>query len=208
MRRLDIALVAAVLVVPGLALAQRAPSQDRAAVTFQEVERGLFFGVGAGLSAITNPPAAADRQRPFSWGQSATVEVGYEVLDRFSLALFVMGSANTASATYTGFSQNQGASGDFTSLTPGLTARVSLIGFADTHGVDRTFLYLRAGAGYAMFWPKALLPDSEVMVFGGPGIEYFTRLRHFSIGLEVMGSYLLTHAATGFVVQPSLRYAF
>jgi hypothetical protein len=201
-------ILSALLVVAVPAFAQRPPPQDKAAVTFEEVERGFFFGVEAGVSAITNPPAEEGRLRPFSWGQMAMVEVGYELFERVSLAAFVMASSHSASSQYTGFSPNQGASGDFATLVPGLTARVSIIGFADAQAVDRTFVYARAGVGYANFWPKALLPETDVLVFGGPGVEYFTRLRHFSVGLEVMGSYLVTGQAMGFTITPNLRYAF
>ena len=45
-------------------------------------------------------------------------------------------------------------------------------------------------------------------IFAGPGIEYFTRLRHFSIGLEATGSYLVNTGTIGFSVSPNLRFAF
>ena len=208
MSRVAIAL-SAFLLVPSLAFAQRAPARDKQAVTFDEVERGFFLGVEGGVSALMNPPAEAGRPQPMSWGQMALVEVGYELLDRVSLALFVMGATNRASSDYTGFSPNQVASGDFTTLVPGATARISLVGFPDSQGVQRIFFYLRGGIGVASFFPKALLPYSYGYAFAGPGVEYFTRLRHFSIGLEVTGSALLgATPSTGFAITPNLRYAF
>ena len=48
----------------------------------------------------------------------------------------------------------------------------------------------------------------SVLVFGGPGIEYYTRLRHFSFGVEITGSYLVNSGAFGFAITPTLRYAF
>ena len=44
---------------------------------------------------------------------------------------------------------------------------------------------------------KQLLPDSDILVFAGPGVEYYTRLRHFSVGLEVTGSYLVSLGRSG-----------
>jgi hypothetical protein len=204
----DAIVLSALFLVPSFAFAQLAPTRDKQGVTFDEVERGFFLGVQGGVSALLNPPAAEGRARPFSWGQMAMVEVGYELLDRFSIGLFVMGATHQTGSRYTGFSENQVASGDLTTLVPGATARISVVGIPDAQGVQRTFLYARGGIGYASFWPKALLPDADVFVFAGPGVEYFTRLRHFSIGLEVTGSYLLTKNATGFAITPNLRYAF
>ncbi len=201
-----------VLVVPALARAQNAPAAgsavgDRPAETFNEIERGLYFSVQGGPFFIVNPPAEDPDPRPFSPGQSAHVEVGYDLGDRLSVGLFVMGAVNRAGSEYIGKSGGA-ASGDFSTLVPGATLRAHLVGFADSQGVKRTFIYARAGAGLAMFSPKLLLPDSDILVFAGPGVEYYTRLRHFSVGLEVTGSYLVTSGSIGFAVSPNLRYAF
>lgn len=195
-----------VLTAPSLALAQTAPAKDKAAVTFNEIERGLFFGVQGGWLFMLNPPAA-NGPRPFSPGQTAMVEVGYEFGERVSVALFAMAAQNRASSTYTGHSDGT-YSGDFASLVPGANVRVNAFGFSDSQGVKRTWLYVRGGAGFAMFSPKTLLPNGDIFLTAGPGVEYFTRLRHFSVGLEVTGSFLLTNATAGFAVTPNLRYAF
>ena len=200
-------LLVALFVLPAAAFAQSAPAQDRAAVTFNEIERGFFFGLQGGWLFMFEPPAAEGTDRPFSPGQMAFIEVGYEFGERVSIAGFLMGSANRASSTYIGFSNAQ-ASGDFSSLIPGGTVRVNIVGFNDSQEVKRTWLYARGGAGYAMFWPKALIPEGDVLAFAGPGIEYFTKLRHFSIGLEVTGSLFLTTGAKAVTLTPNLRYAF
>ncbi len=86
--------------------------------------------------------------------------------------------------------------------------RLNGVGLSDENGVKRAWLYLRAGVGYVKFFPTALLPDADALVFAGPGIEYNTHLRHFAIGLEVSGAYLLSGKVFGFSVTPSIRYAF
>ncbi|WP_338265080.1 adventurous gliding motility protein CglE [Corallococcus caeni] len=204
--------LSAALLLPAMAGAQDTPSagsnamKDRPAVTFNEVERGVYFGVYGGPSWITNPPADSG-PRPFSSGQMAQVELGVDLGERLSLGVFFMGSANRAGAEYVGYSQGA-ASGDFTMLVPGAVLRARLVGFADSQEVKRTWIYARAGVGYAMFSPKKLLPDSDILVFAGPGVEYYTRLRHFSVGLEVVGNYLASKGAFGFAVAPNIRYAF
>lgn len=200
-----------VLVVPTLAVAQQPaavtnPVRDRPAETFDEIERGLYFSVQGGPFFLVNPPAETG-PRPFSPGQAAMVEVGYDLGELLSVGLFVLGSANRAGSDYIGNSGGA-ASGDFSALVPGATLRANLVGFADSQEVKRTFFYARAGAGLALFSPKLLLPDSDILVFAGPGVEYYTRLRHFSVGLEVTGSYLVSSGSFGFAVTPNLRYAF
>ncbi len=201
-----------VLVVPALASAQQPPTaanpvRDRPAEKFDEIERGLYFGVQGGASFILNPPAPEGEERPFSPGQVAQVEIGFDIGNRLSVGAFVMGAMNRAGSEYIGNSGGA-ASGDFSTLAFGGTARVNLKGFADSQEVERTFIYARAGAGLAMFSPKLLLPDTDILVFAGPGVEYYTRLRHFSVGVEVTGSFLLTSGSIGFAVTPNLRYAF
>ncbi|MBF5042502.1 adventurous gliding motility protein CglE [Aggregicoccus sp. 17bor-14] len=186
--------------------APAAAPQDRAAVTFNEIERGLYFGLGAGPFFLSNPPSETG-PRPFSSGLHTQVSLGVDLGTRLSIEAFLHVSSSRAGAEYTGNSGGS-VSGDFTTLAPGAALRARLVGFADSQEVVRTWIYLRAGAGYAMFSPKQLLPDSDILVFGGPGVEYYTRLRHFSVGLEVTGTYLVSAGTYGFAVTPNLRYAF
>jgi hypothetical protein len=198
-----------VLAVPALARAQNAstsPVKDRPAETFNEIERGLYFSLQGGVLLLANPPASSG-PRPFSTGQAVQVEVGMDLGERLSLGVFVQGSANRAGSDYVGNSGGA-ASGDFSMLVPGASLRVRLVGFEDSQEVKRTFFYARVGAGFVKFSPKLLLPDSDILVFAGPGVEYYTRLRHFSVGLEVTGSSLLSSGTVGFAVMPNLRYAF
>lgn len=213
MRRIQLAPVA-LLGIATLALAQggssstAAPLKDKEAVTFQEIERGFFLGVTAGPFFVVNPPAREGTPRPFSPGQMAQVGLGFDLGERLSLEAFVLGSANRAGSDYVGKSTGNKASGDFAAFVPGAAARLNLLGFADAQETMRTWIYVRAGGGWVMFFPQSLLPDPDVMVFGGPGVEYYTRLRHFSIGLEVSAAFLVTSGTLGFAVTPNLRYAF
>ncbi|AGC46628.1 hypothetical protein MYSTI_05349 [Myxococcus stipitatus DSM 14675] len=200
----------AVFVLPVAASAQQPPptaTGDRPAVTFDEIERGFYFALYGGPLFMTNPPAAEGTPRPFSSGPMAQVEMGFDLNERVSLGLFVMGSSIRTSAEYIGESGGK-VSGDFFTLVPGAVLRARLLGLADSQEVKRTWFYLRAGAGYAMFSPKSLLPDSDILVFAGPGVEYYTRLRHFSVGVEVTGNYLVSGGSFGFAVAPNIRYAF
>jgi hypothetical protein len=200
------ALAATLLATPALAQGVSGASLGRAQ-GYQEIERGVFFGVSAGPSYVLKPPAAEGSPQPFSSGQTAQIELGYDVSERLAVSLFVQGSMQHESAEYVGMSGGA-ASGDFSLLVPGAALRFNAVGFEDAQGIKRTWLYLRGGVGYAMFTPKTLLPDSDFLVFAGPGLEYYTRLRHFSIGVSLLGTMLAKSKSFGFEVTPTLRYAF
>lgn len=189
--------------LPALAFAQSAPSKDKEAVTFNEIERGPYFGAGGGWLFLLSAPNGG----PFSPGQTAQVEIGANIGERLSVGGFFEFSANRASATYLG-NGNGTASGDFSAFIAGASVRGNLVGFNDSQDVRRTWIYIRGGAGYTMFSPKQLLSNSDILVFAGPGVEYYTRLRHFSVAIDLTGSFLLTSGSLGVAVTPNVRYAF
>jgi hypothetical protein len=199
-----------VLLVSSVALAQNSSPKvlkDKEATTFNEIERGFHMDVTAGPWFVVAAPSNPGGNSPFSPGQMAQVTIGMDFGERFSLGIFVRGTANRAGSDYVGKSTGSG-SGDFASLIPGLTAKISIVGLADSQGVKRTWFFVRAGGGYAFYSPKALNLGTDVMAFGGVGVEYFTRLRHFSMGLEATGNFMFTNSFFGFAVTPFVRYAF
>ncbi len=196
------------LFLSAVAFAQSPPAVKRTATTpWRDIERGFYLRGAAGSFFLANPPTTPGNPSPFSFGQFTQIELGYDLNEYFAAGLFLMATANRESSSYIGKSGGT-ALGDFFALVPGATVRLSFVGFADENDVKRTWLYLRGGAGYAKFYPTALLPDPDVLLFAGPGIEYFTHLRHFSIGLEVTGTYLAKGKTYGFTIAPNLRYAF
>ncbi len=202
-------LVSSSAVAQGKADAPARAVRDKEAVQFDEIERGFHFGLSFGGWFILNPPALPGGRQPFSPGQMTQFELGMDFGERVAVDLFLAATANRAGSDYVGKSNPVGAaSGDFFSLIPGASARVRAVGFNDSQDVKRTWIYGRIGGGYALFAPKALLPDGDVLIFVGPGVEYYTRLRHFSIGLEVLGTFLASNGSIGIAATPNLRYAF
>lgn len=216
-----------VAIAPSLALPQEKPGKelkDKPQVTFEEIERGFHIGITAGFWSLVNPPAnktivlaggteVTGSKQYFSGGQSARMEIGYDFGERVSAAIFIQATANRMGSDYTGKSQDPTsgvprASGDFTTVIPGALVRIGLIGFNDSQDVKRTWFYVRLGAGYVLYQPKALLPIPDLLIFAGPGVEYFTRLRHFSIGFEANFVFMALTQALGFTITPMLKYAF
>jgi len=178
-----------------------------------EIPRGFFLGLNIGAAFLTSAPAPSGQNSPFTSGMTLRLEAGLDLSRVLSLSIFFAGNAYSANADYVGASGGT-ASGDFSSIATGLAVQWNALGFADAQGVQRTWLYLKAGAGFALLKPNALFsPDptnsyGTILVFGGPGVQYYTRLRHFSVGVEIVGSYLLKPKSFGFAITPNLRYAF
>jgi hypothetical protein len=199
----------ALAVVSSAALAQGTAKQleDKKAITYNELERGFFFEARGGFWGVINPPARDGGFTEFSAGQALGVEVGYDIGDRISPSLFFIGSSNRMSIRYQGRATTS-ASGDFGALTPGAALKFRLVGFNDSQDVQRTWIYVRGAAGVVFYSPQALLPTLDVMISAGPGIEYFTRLRHFVIGLEANFNFMALTGSMGFSVLPTVKYAF
>jgi hypothetical protein len=208
------------LLASSLVVAQGKPLEDRKVITYNEIERGLFFGVAAGFWGVINPPAAQSSAQYFSVGQAALIEVGFDIGERVSPALFFLATSNRMGSDYTGTVRACRAvecttgetpqavrSGDFGSVAPGLGARIRIAGFKDSQEVTRTWISARVGGAYVVYQPSALISQADVLLFAGPGLEYFTRLRHFSIGLDANFNFGVLTQSVGFSVLPFVRYA-
>ena len=210
MKRSFSSLGVVVALASSLALAQAAAPtlQDKKALTYNEIERGFFFEGRGGFWGIINPPTLSGGFTEFSGGQAIGLDMGYDIGERVSPSIFLLASANRMTSKYTGLNTTGAASGDFGAITPGAAVKVRLVGFADSQEVQRTWIYVRGGAGVVFYSPVSLLPTLDVMITGGAGIEYFTRLRHFTIGLEGNFNFMALTQSIGFSVLPTVKYAF
>lgn len=212
MRTLHLVVAGCLLAMPAAALAQEAaaPIDDRPALKLSEVEHGIFVGVEAGGVFLFSPKAGANGG--FSPGRSFTFTAGGDIGDIVSLGLLVMGSnISTPSgftSPYTAAGATQPMKGSFSSLTLGAFAKISPFGFKDSNNVKRVYVYARAGGGYALMGPSNFYDGGDIVVLGGLGLEYFTHLRHFSLGLTADFFYGVNHMGAGLMVTPNLRYTF
>ena len=204
----SLAIALAALLAPGLALAQESapPLQENPkAVRYDDVERGFFVGFNAGylsfLDTGTEDPVACPGA-PDGGGRSGglflAAEIGTDLTSRLSASLVLEGGSQRASPSY----------GAFSLYAAGVDVRYSYFGRKDRNDWERFFLYVHARAGYARTFPKGLFGTSDVIVQGGPGFEYFTRLRHFSIGASLDYVRALKAKANGATLYSSVRYTF
>lgn len=201
-------LAALALLVPALALGQAAApklEEDPRAARFRDVERGVFVAFEAGYLGLLDTPTADTEKFPLagdSGGAAGGILVGalagVDLGSRLSVGLFVQGGNARASVNY----------GAFSLFAGGLDLKVALIGRRDRNDWERFFVFVHARGGWARTYPEGLFGTDELVVSGGPGIEYFTRLRHFSVGLSADAVYATKAGAAGFAVYPTVRYTF
>lgn len=199
---------------PAFAFAQEAPAgADRPTLPYREVERGLWVSSDIGGVFYFQLPGAGGE------GQTATgaligIEAGYDVTRSLQLGLVVWGQSVGAPVTYEGITDPaldpKDARGDFYSLLAGPSLRYSFLRFADDNGVDRTFLYGRVAGGLALNRPVGILEENGLFGTAAVGVEYFTRLRHFSVGIEA-GAIAVDvdpEPALGVTLLPHVTYTF
>jgi hypothetical protein len=203
-----IAALALALAAPATRAQEAAPrlQEDPRAAKFKDVERGLFVGFEVGGLGFLKTPTADVVKRPYagSGGGSSTglvvgLNVGVDIGTRLAVSLFALGANESArDVDYGAFSVYAG----------GLDLRYAFWAFKDRNGWDRLFLYVHGRGGYARTWPTGLFGDAERIGAAGVGAEYYTRLRHFSVGLAVDGVLATSAGAAGWAVYPTVRYTF
>jgi len=205
MKRLLLVIAAA---LPLAAAAQEAApvlQEDPRAARFREIERGFWVGFEAGFVGFAKSPTMDAVKFPyagagggFASGFGVGVSVGYDITSRLALSAFALGSNVKANASY----------GAFDVFAAGGDLRLAPIAWRDSQGVERLHGYLHVRGGYLLSRPEALFDSSDFLVGGGIGIEYFTRLRHFSVGVALDGMFVGKVKVPGLALTPTLRYAF
>jgi len=204
LRTLRSALVALV-VMPAAALAQgetATPLEDKPALEIRAIERGFFVDAHAGALLLFGPNG---EQSGLSPGRTAGAGFGYDLTERLSLSFFATGMHVDTPAGYRSATQ---LSGDFSTLALGSRVAFALVARPDEAGHNRLFVQLRGGAAYGLPGPKGFFEKSDIIATGGVGLAYYTRLRHFSVGVDLDFVYGLNNAGAGVTLAPHLRYTF
>lgn len=202
-------LVPILVLLPALAAAQdvAAPQlqEDPRAARFRDVERGFFVGVEAGYLGFANTPTADAQKYPLAGdsggrggGLVLGASAGADLGTRLSLALFAQGSLVKADANY----------GSFSLMSAGLDGRYAFASWRDRNDWERTFVYAHARGAWAKSYPQGLFGTTDFLLAGGVGLDYFTKLRHFSVGGAFDVVYATKAHAVGFAIYPTVRYTF
>jgi hypothetical protein len=201
--------LALALGIPALALGQEAApklQEDPRSARFRDVERGIFVAFEVGYLGLLETPTEDTEKFPLAGDDGGRagglpmvgVLAGVDIGKRLSVGIFLQGGNVRASDDY----------GSFDLYSGGVDVKLALLGFKDRNDWERFYVYVHARAGIAKTYPEGLFGTDEVIAAGGPGVEYYTQLRHFSIGLGADAVYTANAGAVGFAVYPTLRYTF
>jgi len=179
--------------------------EDPRAARFADVERGLFVGLEPGALFLFKTPTVDGARFPYagsgggaSRGVVLALTLGVDLGSRTAVSLVALGTEQRASASY----------GAFDLQVVGLDLRRAVWGRKDRNDWERFFVYVHARGGYGRSHPRGLFGNNEILAQAGVGAEYYTQLRHFTVGLQLDGVYAVTAKAPGLAVTPTVRYTF
>jgi hypothetical protein len=228
-------LLAACLVIASAAFGQGIPSAadapregeeikgETGVVEIREVERGLYFGVDYGVNYYLDIPMFLADPHPLvrfvrvneGWlspGQRIGLRLGYDVLNNLNIEAFLLANFNRGIPKTEDVVAGR-LTGDVAHFVPGLATRFAFI------TTERLFVYGRLGLGLAFWNPAGMAQGSLTGLFVqdlsmgfhsdlGFGLEYYTKLRHLSVGFEFAVQGLYMPFAFGFMAYPTLKYTF
>ncbi|RMG10350.1 MAG: hypothetical protein D6729_19635 [Deltaproteobacteria bacterium] len=198
---------------PALAASAQARAAESAAEKaprrgFAEVERGLYVAGTFGGTVLLRAPTWTAGGGPVVPGLTMGVAVGYDVSELLQLELYGSGAQLDAPPDYQGLGAPTDPRGDFTAVQVGGRLRVAYAHFGDAQGIDRLYLNAYVGGGLLASEPSSYLERMGPAVSGGLGLRYHTRMRHFSVGIDLDLFYGLSSGALGLAPYGFLAYTF
>lgn len=189
---------------------------DAGVAEIREVERGVYVSVDIGPNhylhldtpgfVTLGRPLFQDLGRPTTWlspGTRMGLRVGYDILNNVNAEVFALANFNEGEISGKRIADGQ-LTGDLTHFATGVGGRFAFI------TTERVFVFARGGVGYAFWFPSALAEDAfgSIHIDGSLGVEYYTKLRHLSVGVEAGFQSLLLPFAFGVSLTPTLKYTF
>lgn len=189
---------------------------DAGVADIKEVERGFYVSLDMGPNhylyldtpgfVTIGRPLFEDFGRPTTWFSPGTrmgLRVGYDILNNVNAEVFATGNFNEGKLQPGKIAASE-LTGDLTQIVTGVGGRFAFI------TTERVFVFARAGVGYAMWFPQTLAQSSfgSIHVDASLGVEYYTKLRHLSVGVEAGFQSLLLPFAFGVSLYPTIKYTF
>lgn len=162
------------------------------------VERGFFVETDVGANFIVNEVGG----RRFGLGFLTGFYLGYDITP--FLSILVGASAISAPSAP---DQPSGLPTDLLFLSPQGALQLAVI------TSERNFLWVRGGGGLALALPSELngatYGEPGPMFNATVGFERYTKLRHFSVGVQAGATiFLKPEVAVGITIAPLLKYTF
>ncbi len=173
---------------------------------FNEIERGFFLRLPVGMSDYLTPVKNTSSLGSKSYGAGLLMgfELGYDILSVLDIRGFFYYSNGPGAFPRKDATGNivSGDTSDLTTLYGGLAAQFSYF------HTQRLFLGVKAGAGYGMLDNLVQKKQLGVAVIAALTAEYYTRLRHLSLGLDAGVSVWTTPIAVALTIVPAVRWTY
>jgi hypothetical protein len=189
---------------------------DTGVAEIREVERGFYTSVDLGLNHYIplggggfvqiGEPLFSDPANPATWASPGTrmgMRVGYDILNNINAEGFLLANFNQGVIDNDVVASGE-ITGDLTNMAVGVGGRFAFI------TTERLFVFARGGVGYALWFPQQLAQNNigSIHLDTSVGLEYYTALRHLSVGVEADFQALILPMAFGFSVYPTIKYTF
>ncbi|MCC6810628.1 MAG: adventurous gliding motility protein CglE [Deltaproteobacteria bacterium] len=167
---------------------------------YSEIERGFSLRLPIGMLAYLTQVQAANGSPPFSKqylpGLLIGAELAYDVLPILDIGGFFYFS--NAQGTGTGVIR------DMNTIMGGLMVHLSFF------HTDRVYLGAKVGVGYGMQDTNVERLQHGLGIIGGLTLEYYTRIRHFSVAIDagVLAWLVPIPISVALAVIPAVRYTF
>lgn len=169
---------------------------EEAAPRLREIEKGPSVALEAGGMRLFGQGA---------WGRTLGLSASFGLGDRLSLGILALGLQIDAPDGWRG---SDGRRGDGSGIVAATYLEGALRRWEDARGLDRLSLTGRLGGGVGWFGPEGAFDGTIPVAFGGLGVEYFTHLRHFSLGAQLDLIAGGGQFGFGLMAAPFLRYTF
>ncbi len=166
------------------------------------VERGLWVSMDYGPYYQLAMGFPQHESFP-NLGSQVGLRLGYDIMNNLEVDAFLRGSFAKFDTVYA-----QVYSGDLATYYGGLSLRFSYLTIPPP--LNRFHATVRLGAGGALLMPAEAAGGQAFapLVDAALGVEYFTRLRHFSVGMELATQMYLMPFSVGFSLYPTFKYTF
>jgi hypothetical protein len=178
---------------------------DTRVIDIDEVERGFFTSLDYGYAyyiPLSQPGFLVLNPTWLTPSPRIGLRVGYDILNNIAVDGFVSGTFNEGIIDPADL-QTKGLTGDLSSLSVGLGGRFAFV------TTDRLFVYARVGVGYAFWFPQGLAGSlGSIHTDLNVGLEYYTKLRHLSVGVELGAQAMIAPTAIAVELRPIVKYTF
>ena len=164
---------------------------------YNDIERGFSVRLPVGMLAYLTPATSLNQR--FAPGMMMGLELGYDVLSILDIGGFFYYADTSGGGSNT--------TRDLTTLFGGLMARLSFL------HTERVYFGVRGGAGYGLQDNRVERAAQGLGIIAALTVEYYTRIRHFSLALDAGALIWVTTSggapvAVGLTITPAIRYTF